>query len=225
MWNSLSNPWKACFEEAWASYCNGSIPIGAVLTDKQHNIVSRGRNRINEITAPQNQTCSNKLAHAEINVLLQIDKCYQISSDHTLYTTTEPCVLCFGAIVMSGVRRIEYAATDPLAGGTDLNNSKNPFIQGRNINILKADKHLGEIQRVIRTDYVLRFLRHERAFELIMNYEIDYPRATEIGRRWYSDGRLAEMKSSNVTVESVFNAISEELKKFEGLFKEDDSFG
>jgi hypothetical protein len=41
---------------------------------------------------------------------------------------------------MSGVRRIKYEASDPLAGGTNLNRSVNSFIQGRNIEILKADK-------------------------------------------------------------------------------------
>ncbi len=58
-----------------------------------------------------------------------------------------------------------------------------------------------------------------------MNYEIDYPKAIEIGKRWYSDGRLAKMKSNNVTVDTVFNAISVELKKYEGLIKDDDFFG
>jgi hypothetical protein len=50
-----------------------------------------------------------------------------------LYTTTEPCVLCFGAIVMSGIRRVRYASTDALAGGAYLkhsNLSRNIKMQG-----------------------------------------------------------------------------------------------
>jgi tRNA(adenine34) deaminase len=225
MWNSLSKPWKACFEEAWDSYCNGSIPIGAVLVDQNDNIISRGRNRINESIAPRNQTCSNKLAHAEINVLLQIDKSFKITADYVLYTTTEPCVLCFGAIVMSGVRKISYAAKDPLAGGTNLNNSDNLFIRGRGIEIVHAGKLLANIQRVIRTEYVLRYLDSERAKELLENYKIDYPAAVALGEHWYNNGRLNEMKTSDISFESVFNELCKELRDYGGSFKEVDSFG
>jgi tRNA(adenine34) deaminase len=225
MWNSLSGPWKACFEEGWDAYCNGSIPIGAVLVDGNNNIISRGRNRIKESVAPERQTCSNKLAHAEINTLLQIDSSYKIKSDHILMTSTEPCVLCFGAIVMSGVRRIIYAAKDPHAGGTNLNNSENSFIQGRNIEIIEADKHLAEIQRVIRTEYVLRYVDRERALELLEKYEKEYPVAVAIGKRWYEDGQLIDMKNRNVSIESVFDEISKEINKYEGSLKEVDSFG
>jgi len=31
MWMDLSFPWQECFKEAWASYCQGSLPIGAVV--------------------------------------------------------------------------------------------------------------------------------------------------------------------------------------------------
>jgi tRNA(adenine34) deaminase len=44
MWEDLSIPWKVSFEEAWEAYCSGSLPIGAVLVDSDHNIISRGRN-------------------------------------------------------------------------------------------------------------------------------------------------------------------------------------
>jgi hypothetical protein len=41
MWNKLSIPWQAAFTEGWESYCNGSIPIGAVLIDSLGNVVSQ----------------------------------------------------------------------------------------------------------------------------------------------------------------------------------------
>ncbi|WP_369125280.1 nucleoside deaminase [Alicyclobacillus fastidiosus] len=105
------------------------MPTGAVLVNENKAIVYRGRNRVNEIYAPEYQTCSNRLAHAEINVLLQVRQTDSDTvSSHVLHTTTEPCVLCFGAIVMSGVRSIRYAASDPVAGGTGLSKSTNTFI-------------------------------------------------------------------------------------------------
>ena len=46
MWQSLSQPWRACLEEAWTAYRAGSVPIGAAITDGAGRVVARGRNRI-----------------------------------------------------------------------------------------------------------------------------------------------------------------------------------
>lgn len=48
MWQDLERPWQVAFEMAWESYKNGTIPIGAVITDVEGNIVSKGRNRIRD---------------------------------------------------------------------------------------------------------------------------------------------------------------------------------
>lgn len=163
MWNSLTKPWRVCFEEAWKSYTNGSIPIGAVLVRHEDEIVFTGRNRTNESSAPESQVCGSRMAHAEINVLMQVK-----GSDsgalvnHSLYTTTEPCVLCFGAVIMSGVRSLRYAASDPVTGGTDLNRSTNTFIRKRDVDIQQGPKLLGNVQRVIRTVFALHICLQTR---------------------------------------------------------------
>ena len=46
--------------QGWEAFKNGSIPIGAVITDEIGNIISTGRNRIYEI-----DTLNTKIAHAE----------------------------------------------------------------------------------------------------------------------------------------------------------------
>jgi tRNA(adenine34) deaminase len=216
MWNKFSIPWQAAFTEAWESYCNGSIPIGAVLIDSLGNVVSQGRNRINESMAPEGQTCSNHLAHAEINVLLQLNiKDPNLDSKYTLYTTTEPCVLCFGAIVMSGIRRVRYAALDPIAGGSNLNNASNSFIQSREIDIQCVDKFLGNIQRVLRTDYLLRLDDKIKAESIIFSESIDYPEAVELGKRWYKSNKLIQAKQNGLTVGTIIDDIYKELNSHE----------
>lgn len=211
MWNNLSLPWKVSFEEAWEAYCNGSLPIGAALVDSNHNIISRGRNRINETIAPKKEICNNKLSHAEMNVLLKIDKDQKLHEDYTLYTTTEPCVLCFGAIVMSGVRNVIYAAKDPLSGGTQLNHADIALIQEREIRVNQDSEILGYIQRVIRADYVLRNLDEERASRLLKYEAIDYEPAIELGRKWYLNGRLDQARLNREPIQSVFDSIVNEL--------------
>lgn len=204
MWERLSEPWKACFEEAWAAYCHGSIPIGAVLANREDDVIVRGRNRLHESEAPAGQVCGNRLAHAEINVLLQVKS--RNSDDlkrFTLYTTTEPCVLCFGAIVMSGVRTVRYAASDPVAGGSDLNDAGNAFIRARNIDIRNADNFLGEMQRVLRTDWVLRTMAGERAIRFLEPDARENPRAVALGWKWFAEGKLQDAARRGVPLAAI----------------------
>ncbi|KQY83268.1 hypothetical protein ASD24_13390 [Paenibacillus sp. Root52] len=214
MWEKLSECWKASFEEAWEAYAHGSIPIGAIIVDANNKIMSRGRNRINETIAPSKQTCLNRLAHAEINALLQLDTLdSEEHKNYTLYTTTEPCVLCFGAIIMSGVRKVRFAATDPIAGGANLNDAENSFIKSRNLDIKCDETYLGELQRVLRTDQVIRALGEEQASKFLDKYRIKYPKAIELGIKWNREGRLQEALRNNDPVEVIINNISKEIKE------------
>lgn len=212
MWDKLSKPWKVCFEEAWDAYCNGSLPIGAVLVDKDNNVISRGRNRINETSAPFKQICSNKLSHAEMNVLLQIDTNQKIQENYTLYTTTEPCVLCFGAIVMSGVRKVIFAARDPLSGGTQFNNTEHNLIKEREIEIKQDLEVLGNIQRVIRADYIMRNLDEDRADRVLKYESIGYESAIKLGIEMYHNGRLKSARDNNESIQSVIENIADKLQ-------------
>jgi len=213
MWEDISRPWQLAFIEAWNAYCAGSIPIGAVLVNSSGEVIYRGRNRIHERSAPTNQICSNKLAHAEVNVLLQVGKDEaKMLPDCTLYTTTEPCVLCFGAIVMSGIRRVRYASTDALAGGADLNHSNNRFILSRNIEMQCEHGILGIIQKVLRTDYLLRLDDKDLA-ERLVSYEVgQYPEAVELGRRWYESDKLLLAKEKGMGIDRIVDDISREIE-------------
>ena len=71
IWQRLSLEWQSCIEEVWAAYCGGSLPHGAVVVDAQGAIVARGRNRIREQTTEGRQLAGNRLAHAEMNALLE----------------------------------------------------------------------------------------------------------------------------------------------------------
>mgnify|MGYP001245871360 FL=1 len=85
------------------------VPIGAVIV-KNDAIISAAHNL--------RETAQRAVAHAE---LLAIDEaCQKLNTwrltDCTLYVTLEPCVMCAGAIVMSRVSRVVYAAADPKGG-------------------------------------------------------------------------------------------------------------
>ena len=41
MWTQIPTPWQACLGLSWQSNCEGSLPIGAVITDSDGAIVAR----------------------------------------------------------------------------------------------------------------------------------------------------------------------------------------
>jgi tRNA(Arg) A34 adenosine deaminase TadA len=122
MWDTLSLPWQSALEMAWEAFCADTNPIGAVIADADGNIIVRGRNRIKNTTAPDDQVCGNELAHAELNALLSLKLDYFECRDRgvALYTTLEPCPLCMGALYMSDVKTLHFAARDPWSGSTNL---------------------------------------------------------------------------------------------------------
>ncbi len=101
-WNDVERPWKVSFEQGWEAFKNGSIPIGAVITNEIGEIIFAGRNRMNESEIP-----NPKIAHAEMECLLNLDTLkYPNVKEYTLYTCMEPCPMCFGALVMSNIRKV-----------------------------------------------------------------------------------------------------------------------
>jgi len=91
----------------------GEFPVGCVIADGDC-VVARGH-RTGTATG-----VANEIDHAEINALRQlgliapeIDR-----SRLVLYSTMEPCLMCFAAIMLSGIGRIVYAYEDVMGGGT-----------------------------------------------------------------------------------------------------------
>jgi tRNA(Arg) A34 adenosine deaminase TadA len=109
-WDSLELPWQAAFGEAASAYLQlGSPPIGAVVVDEHGAIIARGANEF-----PR-----NRLAHAELAALSQIPA-ETNRSKCEIYSTLEPCAMCVGAIRMSQLHAVRFAASDPSAGSSSL---------------------------------------------------------------------------------------------------------
>jgi tRNA(adenine34) deaminase len=115
----LEPPWGAAFELAWEAYCAETIPVGAVITDSSGVVVASGRNRMFEASAPQGQIFGSRVAHAEINALMQLGTARRYL-DCTLWTTLEPCAQCVAAAWVSTVGRVRFAAFDVYSGAARL---------------------------------------------------------------------------------------------------------
>jgi tRNA(adenine34) deaminase len=87
----------------------GEVPVGAVIV-RNGELLSVGHNLTH--------TLQDASAHAE---MVAIRRAAQATGhwrllDCTLHVTLEPCAMCAGAIVLSRIPRLVYAAFDPKAG-------------------------------------------------------------------------------------------------------------
>ena len=136
--SELDTAWQATYELAWEAWRAGTIPIGAVVTDQEGRVIARGRNRIFDPDRPPGQLAGAWIAHAEVNALLQLPAAHY--EDFVVTSTTEPCLMCAGAITMSlrGRVTVRYAVDDPIAGGIEAVTSS-PQGQRRNLRLHRLE--------------------------------------------------------------------------------------
>ena len=120
-WSRLPEHWRCAFRQAWAAYVACTIPVGAVVVDPHGVIVAEARNRIFDAEdPPRGQIAGSRLAHAEINAIVQIDaERSRKAEGWAVYSTFEPCPLCAGAITVAFRGRVTlgYACGDPISSG------------------------------------------------------------------------------------------------------------
>lgn len=137
---------KAALDLAQTALEHGEFPVGCVIADGDTMVAQGWRTGT---TAGS----TNEIDHAEINALRTL---YDVRPDIersnlTLYGTMEPCLMCFSAIILSGIRRLVYAYEDVMGGGTGCDRSAwSP---------LYRDAHLIVIPGVLREDSLILFRR------------------------------------------------------------------
>jgi tRNA(adenine34) deaminase len=100
------------------------VPVGAVLV-YQGKIIAESHNRVEKF---QDATC-----HAEMGCIQQGQKIFNNwrLTDCILYTTLEPCLMCYGAAVLSRIKKIVYGASDlrhgACGGCFDIHNQPHPI--------------------------------------------------------------------------------------------------
>lgn len=81
----------------------GNHPFGALLVDENGGVLLEAENT--------NVTEGDFIAHAEINLVRMAFRKYSVErlARCTLYSSTEPCVMCAGAIYWAHIGRVVYA--------------------------------------------------------------------------------------------------------------------
>jgi tRNA(adenine34) deaminase len=101
---------RAALAVAHGALASGDVPVGAVIINKQGEIVSTGHN--------ERELHNDPTAHAEIVAIRRA--CEKSSQwrleDHTIIVTLEPCAMCAGAIAQSRISTVIFGAWDEKAG-------------------------------------------------------------------------------------------------------------
>ena len=93
----------AAIELAQLARDHGNHPFGALLVDADGNVVVESEN-----TVVTGRDCTG---HAETNVMRMASERFsrEFLQGCTLYASTEPCVMCAGAIYWGNVRKVVFA--------------------------------------------------------------------------------------------------------------------
>lgn len=91
----------------------GAFPVGCVIADSSNVLATGSRIHSSSIGV-------NEVDHAEIIALRRLADRQEPpdNSELTIYCTLEPCLMCFGAIILSNISNIVFAFEDVMGGGT-----------------------------------------------------------------------------------------------------------
>ena len=97
---------RQAIDVAQRARAHGNHPFGAVLADEQGNVLLEAENTVN--------TARDCTGHAELNLMRAASQSFapEVLAHCTLYTSTEPCPMCSGAIFWGGVGRVVYALSE-----------------------------------------------------------------------------------------------------------------
>jgi tRNA(adenine34) deaminase len=100
-------------KQARMALAAGEFPVGCVMVGDRDILATGAR----EGTAGPGQ---NEVDHAEIVALRNLSRLDRKVNMQAVsaFSTLEPCLMCFGALVISGIGRIVFAYEDAMGGGT-----------------------------------------------------------------------------------------------------------
>ena len=89
------------------------VPVGAVIVDKNNNILASNGNRIIELSDPT--------AHAEILCIREASKKVKNErlTDCTIFSSLEPCIMCATAISYARIKKLFFGAYDYKTGAVE----------------------------------------------------------------------------------------------------------
>lgn len=126
---------KASKQAQYGSKRQEGGPFGAIIVDKQGNIIAQANNQVLKKKDPT--------AHAEILAIRKACeklKTYDLSN-YILYTSCEPCPMCLSAIIWANIKEIYFGCTKKDAAKIGFRDDMiYDYFSGKNKQILKIEQ-------------------------------------------------------------------------------------
>jgi len=130
---------RRSFEVARRSMTHGNHPFGAILVDRDGQVLLEAENGY--------MPAHDGTAHAER--LLATEACRTLGADvrarATLYSSAEPCAMCAGAIYWAGIGRVVYALSEQRLRGVTGNHPENPTLDLPCREVFKSGQRVTEV--------------------------------------------------------------------------------
>jgi len=99
--------------QAENALAHNEFPVGCVIVQHDRVIATGSR-------TGSSGPLPNEIDHAEMVALRQLSLHSETVAPETLriFCTLEPCLMCFGAILLNGIYEVVYAYEDIMGGGT-----------------------------------------------------------------------------------------------------------
>ena len=104
---------EIALKEARFARDRDEVPVGAVIVDKNNNILASNGNRVIELSDPT--------AHAEILCIREATRKIKNERliDCTIFSTLEPCSMCSSAISLARIKKLFFGAYDHKTGAVE----------------------------------------------------------------------------------------------------------
>lgn len=126
---------ELALEEAQKALNAGEFPVGCVLVHKGRVVAAAGREN--------SRVDGNEFDHAEIVALRQLlERDPSIDfSEVAVYSTLEPCLMCYTTLILNGFRTIVYGYEDVMGGGCNLELKRlSPLYASMQVKVIPAVK-------------------------------------------------------------------------------------
>ena len=205
MWGDLNQYWQTAFCSAWEGFCRGSVPIGAVIVDEDGRVVAKGRNQIFDGDS-DHPLAGTTMAHAEMTALSQLkEKDHPRIRTYTLYSTLEPCPMCFGTIIMMNIRNLQFAGRDGYGGATALKNTLK-YIKNKPMTIERGSDEMEVVQITLQSAFECR-RNHPRMRNIFDAWRTHCPTGVALGQQLHTTGYLDEAVRHQVPFRIVYDEI------------------
>jgi tRNA(adenine34) deaminase len=130
---------EQALEQARKAFDQGQFPVGCVIVQDDRVIASGTR-----AGTSGDLSFFSEIDHAEIRALkaLESSDVRFIPERAVLFCTMEPCLMCFAAIILAGIRTVVFAYEDVMGGGTGLDR--------RHLAPLYSDAQITVVPHVLR---------------------------------------------------------------------------